>query len=167
MGRAHRLRVYRSAFIFSAVLWVCSAVFFIIGLSMVAEPGPGPHGGQVAVVLGVVVGTFCTLVAALIGCVTATNRLVVTAAGLTLTYELRRRFVGWSDIRSFGVGPSRLVMSWPCLVIFLDSGSVTVSSVTGLTKWYAARIASELTVLQRELTTGPSPGADRPEVEPP
>lgn len=158
MGSAAELRVYRSPITSIGLAWVGCAVFFVVGLSMVTI-GPSQHGG----VGSVVVGALALLFSAWFGLVLATNRLIVTAAGLVYWSNLRRRHIGWPDIRSFGVGPSRSAMRWPCLVIHLGKGSVTVTSLSSFTTTYPARVAVELSALQRELAAGSPPEADRPE----
>jgi hypothetical protein len=157
MGSAAELRVYRvyrARFSSIALAWMGCAGFFVVGLSMVTI-GPSQHGG----VGSVVVGTLVLLLSAWLGSVLATNRLIVTAGGLVYWNYLRRRHIGWPEIRSFGVGPGRSKMQWPCLVIRLDNGSVTVTSLGSFTTTYPARVAGELTALQRELATGSPPGA--------
>jgi hypothetical protein len=140
--------------------WVGCAGFFVVGLSMVTV-GSSQHGGVGIVVLG----TLALLFSAWLGSVLATNRLIVTAAGLVYWNNLRRRHIGWPEIRSFGVGPGRSYMRWPCLVIHLDNGSVTVTIVSSFTTTYPARVAGELSALRRDLAAGSPPGADRPEEE--
>jgi hypothetical protein len=158
MGSAAELRVYRAPFPSIGLAWVGCAAFFVLGLSMVTI-GPSQHGG----VGSVVVGTLALLFSAWFGSVLSTNRLIVTAAGLVYWNNLRRRHIGWPEIRSFGVGPSRSAMRWPCLVIHLDNGSVTVTSLSSFTTTYPACVADELSALRRELAVGSPVGADRPE----
>jgi Bacterial PH domain len=122
--------------------------------------GSSQHGGVGIVVLG----TLALLFSAWLGSVLATNRLI-TAAGLVYWNNLRKRHIGWSEIQSFGVGSGRSYMRWPCLVTHLDSGSVTVTSVSSFTTTYPARVADELSALRRELAAGSPAGADRPEGE--
>lgn len=153
MSSAGELRVYRAPFASVAPAWVGSAAFFLVGLSMVTV-GPSQHD----VVGSLVVGIPVLLLSAWLGAVLATNRLTVTEAGLVYRHNLRRRFIGWPEIRSFGVGPSRSRMRWPCLVIQLDNGSVTVNGLSSFTATYPARVASELSAMQREL----APGRARP-----
>jgi hypothetical protein len=160
MGTAAELRVYRARSRSVGLAWAGCAGFFVVGLSMVTV-GSGQHGGVGVVVLSALALLFC----AWLGSVLATNRLIVTAAGLVYWNNLRSRHIGWSEIRSFGVGPGRSKMRWPCLVIHLGNGSVTVTSLSSFTATYPARVAGELSALRRELAAGSPPGADRPEGE--
>ena len=152
MSSAGEPRVYRPPFVSVALGWVVGAGFFFVGLSMVTI-GPSQHDA----VGSVVVGTLVLVLSAWLGAVLATNRLIVTESRLVYWYNLRRRLIGWPEIRSFGVGPSRSRMQWPCLVIQLDNGSVTVNSLSSFTATYPARVASELSAMQRELAPGLAP----------
>jgi hypothetical protein len=162
VSSAGELRIYRAPFVPLALGWVCCAGFFFVGLSMVTV-GPSQHDA----VGSVVVGTAVLLLSAWLGAVLATNRLTVTEAGLVYRYNLRRRLIGWPEIRSFGVGPSRSRMRWPCLVIQLDNGSVTVNALSSFTATYPARVASELSAMQRGLAPGLPPGGGLPEGQSP
>jgi len=134
-------------------------MFFVVGLSTVTV-GPSQHDA----VGSVVVGTSVVLLSAWLGAVLATNGLTVTEAGLVYRYNLRRRLIRWPEIRSFGVGPSRSRMRWPCLVIQLDNGSVTVNGLSSFTATYPARVASELSAMQRELAPGLAPTGGLPDL---
>lgn len=158
MSSAGQLRVYRAPFVSVALGWVCWAIFFVVGLSTVTI-GPGEHDAVGSLVVGIPV----LLLSAWLGAVLATNRLTVTEAGLVYWYNLRRRLIGWPEIRSFGVGPSRSRMRWPCLVIQLDNGSVAVNSLSSFTATYPARVANELSAMQREAAPGLTPGGGLPE----
>ncbi len=115
MSSAGELRAYRAPFVSAALGWVGCGIFFVVGLSMVTV-GPSQHDA----VGSLVVATSVLLLSAWLGAVLTTNRLTVTQAGLVYRYNLRRRLVGWPEIRSFGVGPSRSRARWPCLVIQLE-----------------------------------------------
>ncbi len=146
MGDSTELKVYRASLICIAPGWACFAGFLIVGLSMVTV-GPDDHGGA----LSVVVGASVLLMSLWAGAVLATNRLIVTPAGLVYWNYLRRKSIGWPEIRSFGVGPGRSRMRWPALVIRLDDGSATVTNLASFTRTHPARIGDELGALQREL----------------
>jgi hypothetical protein len=151
------LKVYRASFISIALAWVCLAGFLLVGLSMVTI-GPHEHGG----VLGVVIGALLLVFSLWAGAVLATNRLIVTPPGLIYWNYLRRKSIGWPEIRSFGVGPGRSRMRWPALVIHLDDGSVTATNLASFTRKYPARIADELDALQRQLAPASLTGCDPP-----
>jgi hypothetical protein len=162
VSSAGELRVYRAPFVSAALGWVGCGIFFVVGLSMVTV-GPSQHDA----VGSLVVGTSVLLLSAWLGAVLATNRLTVTRAGLVYRYNLRRRLIGWPEIRSFDVGPSRSRTRWPCLAIQLDNGSVTINGLSSFTATYPARIASELSAMQREIVPGLAPSGDLPEGESP
>jgi hypothetical protein len=88
--------------------------------------------------------------------VLATNRLIVTSAGLIYWNNLRRRTIGWPELRSFGVGKSRSAVRWPALVFRLNDGSVTVTNVVSFTIKYPVRVADELGALQRQHAPSPA-----------
>lgn len=158
MGGAAELKVYRASFIAIAPAWVGSVIFFVVGLSTVTI-GPSQHGG----VGSVVVGTLALLVSVWMAAVLATNRLIVTPGGLVHWNYLRRRSVGWAEVQSFGVGPSRTPMRWPGLVIRRNDGSAMVTNVVAFTRRYPARIADELAAWQRQLAPAALPGGDLPQ----
>jgi hypothetical protein len=94
--------------------------------------------------------------------------LTVTEAGLVYRYNLRRRLIGWPEIRSSGVEPSRRSrMRWPCLVIYLGNGSVTLNGLSSFTATYPARVASELSAMRRGLAPSLALGRGPPEGERP
>jgi hypothetical protein len=162
VSSAGELRIYRAPFAPLALGWVCCALWFVLGLGMVTV-GPSEHDAVGSVVVGIPV----LLLSGWLGAVLATNRLTVTEAGLVYRYNLRRRLIGWPEIRSFGVGPSRSRMRWPCLVIHLDNGSVTLNGLSSFTATYPARVASELSATQRRLAPSLAPGGGLPEGESP
>jgi hypothetical protein len=159
MSGAAELRVYRAQLISVAGGYVGALVFFLIGLSMVASPRLS--GG----VSGVVVGAFVLLLSLWLAAVLATNRLIVTPAGLVHWNYLRHRSVGWAEVKSFDVGPSRTPMRWPGLVIRRNDGSVLATNVVAFTRRYPARIADELAAWQRQLAPAALPGGDLPQGE--
>lgn len=143
-------KVYRAPAAISAVGWVTFALAVVLGLSMVTV-----GSGQPGAVGNVVIGTLVLLLSAWFGSIIATNRLIVTEDGLVHWYNLRWRRIGWAEIQSFSVGPGRTAMRWPCLVIRLDNGWVTVTSVSSFTRRYPARVADELSVLQQAFGSDP------------
>lgn len=153
MDSVSRPRAYRVPAAMSAIGWMASALGLFLGLSMVTV-----GSGQPGAVGNVVIGTLVLVFSAWFGSTVATNRLIVTEDGLVHWHNLRRRRIGWAEIRSFGVGPGRTAMRWPCLVVRLDNGWVPVTSLSSFTRRYPARVAGELSVLQRAFATD-SPSA--------
>jgi hypothetical protein len=109
--------------------------------------GPSQRDGTSAVAIGAVIMLFSLWLAAVL----LTNRLIVTPASVVLCNYLRRRTVGWAEVLSFGVDESRTVMRYPALVIRRIDGSLLVTNIVSFTMTYPARIADELTSLQRQL----------------
>jgi hypothetical protein len=145
-------RVYRPSFLGIAPAWVGSVAFFVVGLSMVTI-GAQRYGGVSSVVVGALALSFSVVLAAVL----ATNRLIVTSAGLVYWNNLRRRTIGWPEVRSFGVGRGRSATRWPALVFRLNDGSATVTNVTSFTTKYPARVADEIGALQRQHAPLPAP----------
>lgn len=142
-------KVYRAPGSNLVPAWACAVVFFIVGVVTVAgSPGDPGKGGTAGVVLGVIVGATATLFSLLLGAVLATNRLIVTPAGLIWKNNLRARAISWAEIESFTVGPGRSRMGWPALIIRLNDDSRVITKVTSYTARYPARVARELTALQ-------------------
>jgi Bacterial PH domain len=145
-SRPPELRVYRAAGRINAPAWVCAVLFFLISLSTVTV-GPSQHDG----VGSGIVGGMGLLFSLWLGAILATNRLIVTPAGLVYWNYLRRRSIDWAETRSFHVGPGRSMSRWPALIIRLNDGSTLVTNVTSFTKAYPARLAAELGALRNEL----------------
>jgi hypothetical protein len=144
MAESTELKVYRGSSISIALAWLCLVFFFLLSLSIVTI-GPQQRGGLPSVVIGALLLLFCFWQ----GAVLATNRLIITSAGLVYWNYLRRKSIGWPEIRSFGVGTRRSQMRWPALIIRLDDGSVMVTNLSSFTRTYPAGIADELSALQR------------------
>ena len=123
MSAVSELKVYRPPLLCLALGWVVFAAFFLVGMSMVTI-GPSQRGGASAAVVGALV----LLLSLGIGAALATNRLIVTPAGLVYSFRLRRRAVSWAEIQSFGVGASRGMLRWPTLVIGRNDGLVLVKT---------------------------------------
>jgi len=146
MGRTAEKWIYRPSRVLITVPLVAAAVFFLIGLGLVvADPGQAGRAPSVAI------GAFVMLIAVWLGAVWTTSRLIVTPAGLVYWSYLRRRSVGWPEIRSFGVTPGSSLTGWPALFIELSDGSTRVTCVSSFAGRYPARVANELAVLHREL----------------
>jgi hypothetical protein len=128
------------------MLAVCITALFIVGLTMITI-GPSQRGGAAYVVIGVML----LLVSLWFGAITTTNRLIVNAAGLVYWHNLRKSLIGWPEIQSFGVGPSRSAGRYPCPIVYLKEGKITVTSLASFTGKRPARIVGELTAFQRDL----------------
>jgi hypothetical protein len=143
MTGAAELAVYRASVIWIVLGYVASACFFVVGLTSVAI-GLSQHDGVSAVA-----GAFGLLLSLWIGAVLATNRLIVTAAGLVRCSNLRRRFISWAEIQSFGVALDRRGSP---VVIRRNDGSVVGTNIGGIfTRSYQVRVADELADWQRQL----------------
>jgi hypothetical protein len=151
MSRPAALKVYRISFLSTAMAWVCAAIFFIIGVgttAMAAHSYPA---------MNAVIGTLTILLSLWLAAGVTTNRLIVTPAGLAYRSNLRRRFIGWSEVKSFGVGRSRTGgftggwVPWPTLVINRNDGSVLDTRLAFFTARHPSRIADELATWHRQL----------------
>ena len=152
------LRVYRPSFpSFYGPGGAAAAGFFLVGLSMVTI-GLTQRDGLSAVIIGAVTLLFSAWMMLYL----ATTRLIVTSAGLVHWHNLRKRFIGWAEIQAFGVGRGRSRMGWPVVIIYLSTGAVIVTNVVGYARSRPARIADELTALQREFAHGLQPSGEQP-----
>jgi hypothetical protein len=143
MTATAEMALYRAPMIWLVLGYVASACFFVVGLSTVTI-GLSQHDGVSAVA-----GALGLLLSFWFGAVLATNRVIVTAAGLVRCSNLRRLFISWAEIRSFGVAKGR----WGSpVVIRRNDGSVVVTNVSGIfTSGYQAHVADELADRQRQL----------------
>ncbi len=146
MSGAGELKVYRAPALCRALAWVPCAIFFVLGVDGVTIGARQPYPA-----LGVAVGVFGLLFSLSLGTALATNRLIVTPAGLVYCNNLRRRAISWTDVQSVRVGASRGRMRWPAVVICRNDGSALVTNLASFTRTYPARIADELTAWQRQL----------------
>lgn len=167
MSRPAALKVYRIPFLSTAIGWVCAAIFFTIGVgttAMAARSYPA---------MNAVIGTLTILLSLWLAAAVAPNRLIVTPAGLAYRSNLRRRFIGWSEVKSFGVGRSRTGgfaggwVPWPTLVIHRTDGSVLDTHLAFFTARHPARIVGELATWQRQLAPSALADGDLPQAEPP
>jgi hypothetical protein len=85
--------------------------------------------------------------------------LVATPAELVYWDWMRRRSVGWTEIRSFRVGRGRSRGGWPAVIITLDNGTRIRTEVAAYRRGYPAGIATELTALQRQYAPAPPSSA--------
>ena len=71
------------------------------------------------------------------------------------------RLVEWTEILSFRVGRGRSRGGWPAVIITLNNGTLIRTEVAAYRRSYPARIAVELTALQRQYAPAPpSSGSD-------
>ena len=75
---------------------------------------------------------------------------------------MRRRSVEWSQIQSFRVGPGRSPGAWPTVIVTLNAGTRIRTDVAAYRRSYPARIAAELTALQRQYAPPTSPSGSDP-----
>jgi hypothetical protein len=150
-------RVYRPSILLLAPMWAVVAAFLLVGLSMVTI---GPS--QPLPVSSVITGAVVLLIALWLGAAVSASRLTVTPAGLVSWNFLRRRSVGWADIQCFSVIPGSSLFSWPSLAIHPADGPVVATCVASFAGKKPARVAAELTSLQRELAPAPPADGDQP-----
>jgi hypothetical protein len=98
--------------------WVVTAVFVLPGLVLALG---GLFGGDW--VGPEVTGVALLLLAAFCIRAMSTSVLVATPAELVYWDWMRRRSVGWTEIRSFRVGRGRSRGGWPAVIITLDNGT--------------------------------------------
>lgn len=138
-------RVYRMSLGAGVIGGVAVALSVILGLSMVLIDS-GERGEFSTRVLGAVI----LLGSAVLGALFATNRLLVTEAGLVHYYNFRSISVSWREIEDIGVGSGRSAMGWPCPAIRLSGYWVPLTSVSSFTKNYPERVAQELSEFQQK-----------------
>ena len=95
MSKPDELKVYRISFLSIAIGWVCAVVFFTIGVGITAMAA---HSYPA---MNALVGTLAIVFSLWLAAVVTTTRLIVTHAGLAYWGNLRRRFIGWSEVKSF------------------------------------------------------------------
>ena len=160
MAGSVELKVYQASPASIVPAWIGAASVFIVGLAMMS-------GGASVGVSGVVVGAVGLAASLWLGAVLATTRLVVTSAGLVYRNNLRRRYISWGEVQSFGVAPGHSQMRWPVLAIYLVNGSRLLTNVGAFTRGYPARIARELLAWrQQQLAPATPTSGDSPEAEP-
>jgi hypothetical protein len=114
---------------------ICSAVFVLIGLSVLTQP---LH--QVGIG-----GVIVAIMAGAIGCAGAALRLTVdvtlTPVEISYRYNFRRRAIPWASVESFRVGRAP-GSSWSCVVVDVRVGDSVRLPVAG-TRRYVSRIIAE------------------------
>ena len=142
--------------------WVLTTFFVLLGLAL-ALGAPGQRDWVGPEIMGVVL-----LLAAVFSVrAMATSVLIATPAELVYwPHWMRRRSVEWSEIQSFRVGRGRSRGGWPAVIITLKTGTRISTDVAAYRRDYPARIAAELTALQRQYApptrpSGSDPGAVR------
>ncbi len=134
-------------------VWVLTTFFVLLGLVFVLG-GPG-WGDRI-------VGVSLLLSAAFFIRAMATSVLIATPAELVYWDWTRRRSLEWTEVQSFDVGPGRSRGGWPTVIITLKTGTMILTQVAAYRRSYPARIAAELTALQRQYTpVPPSPAGDQ------
>lgn len=154
MEGSGKLKVYRVPTAQIVPVSVAVALFFFIGLSMILDPRES--GG----ISGIVVGVMAVGLSLWMGAVLATSRVIVTQTGLVCWSNLRRSYVSWAEVGSFGVAPGRYRMRWPTLVINLNDGAVVFTSIAAYRNRYPARIADEMAAWRQQLTPAVPTGGD-------
>jgi hypothetical protein len=124
--------------------WVLTTFFVLLGLVLVLG-GPG-WGARI-------VGVVLLLIAAFFIRAMDTSVLIATPAELVYWDWTRRRSLEWTEVQSFHVGPGR--GGWPTVIITLKTGTRIPTQVAAYRRSYPARIAAELTALQRQYAPAP------------
>jgi hypothetical protein len=101
---------------------------------------------------GVIIGVFLLICAVVFAVAVLSNGVHVTSEGIAYRYNLRRKIIPWSAVKSFEVGRARGLGSWSSLAVNCSSGRALISSIVG-TKAYVEKIAAELRSFQRDQTT--------------
>lgn len=154
-------KVYRASGVALALAWAFTAAWFLLGVDMVLySPGNPGKGGTAGVVAGAIIGILAILGSLVGGAAIATNRIIVTSAGLAYKNGLRGRQFGWPEIESFAVGPGRSILGWPTLIIRLGDGSSVVTHVSSFTARHPTLVARELAALQAEAGAASVAGRD-------
>lgn len=136
-----KLRVYRSR-VSLVLMLVISTVLLLVGLSILTvDSGTG----------NLVFGSLWLVFSVALGSLALTERLVVSDWGLEFRHNFRTKSIPWSAINTFGVGKSRSLIHWPCLVINSSDGYVMVGSLSGSNS-FVKQIASELESKKREIS---------------
>lgn len=126
--------------------WALATFFVLIGLGLLLG-GPG-WGDRVAGVAPLLPAAF--LIRAM-----ATSVLIATPAELVYWDWTRRRPLEWTEVKSFHAGPGRGRGQWPTVIITLKTGATIYTQVAAYRRSYPARIAAELTALQRQYAPAP------------
>jgi hypothetical protein len=140
-------QVFRSSPPSYVIGWVLTTFFGLPGLVLVL----GGLGGGDWIGPEIVGGVLLLLAVFLLRAM-ATSALIATPAELVYWDWMRRRSVEWSEIQSFRVGPGRSIGGrggWPTVIITLNTGIRIGTEVAAYRRSYPARIAAELTALQR------------------
>jgi hypothetical protein len=137
--------------------WALTAVFALPGLVLVVG-GLGLGDGVGPGIVGVVL----LLPAVFLLRGMATSVLIATPAELVYWDWMRRRSVEWTQIQSFRVGRGRSRGGWPAVIVTLNTGTRIRTDLTAYRRGYPARIAAELTALQRQYAPPTRPaGSDQ------
>lgn len=131
------------------VAWlVCSAVFILIGLSVLTQP---LHRVGVG---GVIVAVLAFAVGCLGAALRLTTAVTLTPVEISYRYNFRRRAIPWASVESFRVGPAPGWGSWSCVVADVTGrGGVRIPLVGS--RRYVQRIMGELEAYRAGLGTVP------------
>jgi len=115
---------------------ICSAVFVLIGLSVLTQPWQRVGVG----------GVIMAILAFGVGFGGAALRLTVdvtlTPAEISYRYNFRRRAIPWTSVESFRVGSAPGSGSWPCVVVDVRPTGSARLPVAG-TQRYVRRMIAE------------------------
>jgi len=131
------------------VAWlICSAVFVLIGLSVLSQPSHKVGAG----------GVIVAVLAFAVGCVGAALRLTtdvkLTPAEISYRSNFRRRTIPWASVESIRVGRAPGFGSWSCVVVdVIERGGVRLP-VAG-SRDYVERVMGELEAYRAGLGTLP------------
>ena len=127
---------------------ICSAVFILIGLSVLTQPSH--RVGVGGVILAVLAGG--------VGCVGAALRLTtnvtLTPLEISYRYNFRRRAIPWASVESFRVAPAPGWGNWSCVVVDMRLRGGVRLPVVG-TRRYVRRIMAELEAYRAGLAALP------------
>jgi len=128
---------------------IVSAVFILIGLSVLSQPLHKVGAG----------GAVVAALAFAVGCVGAALRLTIdvtlTPDEISYRYNFRRRTIRWTSVESFRVGPAPGWGSWSCIVVEVrQRGGVRIPVVGS--RRYVQRVLGEFEEYCAGLGTVPS-----------
>ncbi len=127
-------------------VWVLTTFSVLLGLVLVL--GGLGWGARIG-------GVVSLLSAAFFIRAIATSVLIATPAELVYWDWTRRRSLEWTEVQSFHVGPGLGRVGWPTVIITLRTGTRIPTQVAAYRRSYPARIAAELTALQRQYAPAP------------
>ncbi len=139
--RADVIKVFRVKAGFAGGL-LSSLVFLLVGLSGLL---PSTHAGPGGIAIG---GLLVAFGLYLLAFSVIATRLVITNTGIIYWKRLKKNTIPWSSVRSFGIGLSRSLVHWPCLVIQTENGPARVDSIAG-SRAFVERVIRDLDDIRR------------------